>query len=415
MTRQDIEEYLLLLMAQEPVSMSRNTSLLSCELFSEERRLLFEALSVIQPTDMDVVVVQSALKNVNPATYGGTMMLDRLFTKSVVFKQSKVASLIDSLYEENARDRCKDVAYGLLEVRNDPSANVFAAMDAARMELIPRVSGSTERSTDDIFSDILSKERAKSFVLSHITNLDNHMKGWEPGEVIVLAGSPSMGKTSVALHVFAENVLTDVPVGFFSLEMTDTMLMQRVASMKLEIENTLLRSRNLDDVQLRRMEDLKKLFKSKRFFINYKERQCSRIINIMRSRVAEGYKLFIVDYLQLMTQPNKNGREQEIATMSRMLKEAAAELDCVIMPLSQLSREHTKRADKRPQLSDLRESGSIEQDADAVIFPYRSNYFNFNTTISSDFEPIEFIIAKGRSTGTGTVHAQWEGKYTKIH
>jgi replicative DNA helicase len=415
MTRQEIEEHLLFLMVQEPVQMRSYVGALAPALFTNERRLLFETVSVILPSDMDRLVVEASLKALNPALYGGNLMLDKMFSKKVVFKASRVQTLIDQLFEENARDMCKNVAYDLLQVHSDPSANVFAEMESARIKLIPQVNGSSERDNRSIFDDMLSVQRAKQFVYSHIKPLDDFMKGWEPGELIVLAGSPSMGKTSVALHIFTENVLQGVPVGFFSLEMTDVALMQRVAGMKLCIENSVIRSRALDDVGKRRMRDLEELFAKQRYFINYKERSCSRIVNIMRARAHEGYKLFIVDYLQLMNGTDKNGREQEISQMSRMLKEVAAELDIVVVELSQLSREHTKRTNKRPQLSDLRESGAIEQDADAVIFPYRPAYFNFEHAISSEHESMELIVAKGRHTGTGTVHVSWEGKYTKIH
>jgi replicative DNA helicase len=198
----------------------------------------------------------------------------------------------------------------------------------------------------------------------------------------------------------------------YSLEMNDVQLMQRVISSLLKIDNRLLRELNLTPEHLEAIEKFKRYLRTKKHFIDYKSRSVTQIIQSMRAAVDDGYKGFVVDYLQLMTCASKNSREQEVAGMTRALKEAAAELDVPIVLLSQLSREHTKRADTRPRMNDLRESGAIEQDADIIIFPYRPSYFH--TDGQKVLEEMELIVAKGRSTGTTTVHCQWDGRYTSI-
>jgi len=167
-------------------------------------------------------------------------------------------------------------------------------------------------------------------------------------------------------------------------------------------------------------QDIKKsadLFRSKQYFIDDKARKLTKILNSIRKHVIRHKtKLVIIDYLQLITYNSKSGnREQEIATISRALKEIAAELEIVVIALSQLNRQVNSRQNKRPVLSDLRESGAIEQDADMVIFPFRPAYYEMSEKgIPAMETDVELIIAKGRSTGVGTVYTTYISRYVKF-
>jgi replicative DNA helicase len=410
MTRQEIEVMLLCLACQEPVSFRGHLAKLEADLFSAERRVLFEAVCRIPQNSIDVMAVLSNLKGMRPERYGGPDAVGMLFSKHVAVKPGNIPLLIDSLYEMNAMETCREVAMNLLSVREGD--NIFAQMESARIDLLPKVMN-TERSSDLIFEEMLSPEQQKSGIRTYIGALDEFLKYLEPGDMVVLAGSPSMGKTSVALNIWVRNVLAGVPSGIFSLEMRDTKLMRRVTSMETMIESSLIREGQLTADMAARIARFKSQMKEQRFFINHTDKLASKIVNIMRAKANEGFRLFMVDYLQLMKNPSAQSREQEVAQMSGMLKEVAMETGTVVFALSQLSREHTKRGNPRPQMSDLRESGAIEQDADIIIFPFRPSYFNFGGAQEEE-EQMELIIGKGRDTGTATVFSQWNGRYTRV-
>ncbi len=254
------------------------------------------------------------------------------------------------------------------------------------------------------------------FVKSYITSLDLHITGFEPHDLVILAAAPSMGKTSLALEIFKNNILSGVRVAMFSLEMSETALINRIIASDAfiplkNIRNQCMTNRNYD----MRESSMDRLGKEK-WWIDDKSRSITKICNKIRKYfIRYGVKFVIVDYLQLMTCdiPGANNREQEIAKMSRMLKELASELGIVIMALSQINRAIHQRANKRPTLGDLRESGAIEQDADTVIFVHRPAYFQIEDGIPP-IEEAEIIIAKGRNTGMGKVETFFISELTKF-
>lgn len=267
---------------------------------------------------------------------------------------------------------------------------------------------------DEIVKTIKNRE-IPPVLKSGIKNLDKFMFGWEYGEMIVVAGAPSMGKTAFALEIFKNAINYSYNPVFFSLEMTDQALLKRMFASYAEVEVSKMRSMSLDDNEVSKLEEAANKFKSNNFWIDYKSRKISKICNQIRKFVIRHKtKLVILDYLQLADCDGvkTNNREQQIAIMSRSLKEVAAELDIVIIPLSQINRGVNSRENKRPMLSDLRESGSIEQDADMVCFVFRPAYYNIQGE-KEDIENAELIVAKGRNTGVGTVEIKYVPKFTK--
>lgn len=267
---------------------------------------------------------------------------------------------------------------------------------------------------DQIVKTIKNRE-IPPILKSGVEPLDKFMFGWEYGEMVVLAGAPSMGKTALALEVFKNAVMFGYNPVFFSLEMNDQALLKRMFAAHAEVEVSKMRSMSLNEDEIEKITKSAEEFKKYDFWIDFKSRKISKICNQIRKFVIRHKtKLVILDYLQLADcdGAKTTNREQQIAIMSRSLKEVAAELEIVIIPLSQINRGVNSRENKRPMLSDLRESGAIEQDADMVCFVYRPAYYNIQEEMPS-VEDAELIIAKGRNTGVGTVNVKYVPRFTK--
>ena len=245
--------------------------------------------------------------------------------------------------------------------------------------------------------------------------LDNMTSGLQRSDLIILAARPAMGKTAFALSLALNAAVKGkASVMVFSLEMSKEQLGQRLLSMESKVGMQALKTgklerRDWDDINIA-LDILSKA----RIHIDD-----TAGINIMemkskcrRLKAEEGLDLVVIDYLQLMNPEGKSdSRTQEISVISRNLKLLARELDCPVLVLSQLSRAPEQRTDHRPMLSDMRESGSIEQDADIVIFLYRDEYYNEDTAAVGE---CEVIVAKQRSGPTGTVKVAWLDKLTKF-
>lgn len=246
-------------------------------------------------------------------------------------------------------------------------------------------------------------------------DLDYKTAGLQPSDLILIAARPSMGKTAFVLNI-AEYVAlrSNVTTAIFSLEMSKDQLVKRILSMHSKVDSQSIRTGDLND------DDWLKLVESARTVGNSNliiDDTSSISISELRSKcrkfkLEHNLGLVIIDYLQLMTGSKKaESRQQEISEISRSLKGLAREINAPVVALSQLSRAVEQRPDKRPMLSDLRESGAIEQDADVVMFIYRDDYYNKD---SEDAGISEIIIGKQRNGPTGTVKLAWLSQYTKF-
>lgn len=246
-------------------------------------------------------------------------------------------------------------------------------------------------------------------------DLDYKTSGLQPSDLILVAARPSMGKTAFVLNV-AEYVAlkSNVTTAIFSLEMSKEQLVKRILSMNSKVDSQAIRSGELQD------EDWTKLVESARVIGNSNliiDDTPGISISELRSKcrkfkLEHNLGLIIIDYLQLMSGGKKSeSRQQEISEISRSLKALAREVEAPVIALSQLSRAVEQRPDKRPMLSDLRESGAIEQDADVVMFIYRDDYYNHD---SEEAGVSEIIIGKQRNGPTGTVKLAWLSQYTKF-
>ena len=248
-------------------------------------------------------------------------------------------------------------------------------------------------------------------------DLDYKLSGLQRSDLILIAARPSMGKTAFVLNI-AQHVAfrQNLSVAVFSLEMSKEQLVNRLFSLESHVDAQLLRTGNLKDTDWEKLIEGAGIIGKSRLIID----DTSGIsIAEMRSKcrkfkLEQNLDLIIIDYLQLMSGSSKRSnesRQQEISEISRSLKGLARELNVPVIALSQLSRAVESRNDKRPMLSDLRESGAIEQDADVCMFIYRDDYYNHD---SEDKNIAEIIIAKQRNGPIGTIRLAWMPQYTRF-
>lgn len=253
-------------------------------------------------------------------------------------------------------------------------------------------------------------------VATGFIDLDYKTAGMQPSDLILIAARPSMGKTAFVLNI-AEYVAfrQNQSVAIFSLEMSKEQLVNRLFSMESKVDSQHLRTGNLSDDEWEKLiESAGMIGKSKLIIDDTPGISISELRSKCRRYKLDGQlDMIIIDYLQLMTGSGRStdSRQQEISDISRSLKALARELNVPVLALSQLSRAVEQRPDHRPMLSDLRESGAIEQDADVVMFIYRDDYYNKDTERKNISE---IIIAKQRNGPIGTVELVWLPDFTKF-
>ncbi len=253
-------------------------------------------------------------------------------------------------------------------------------------------------------------------VATGFADLDYRTAGMQPSDLILIAARPSMGKTAFALNI-AEYVAfrSNQTVAIFSLEMSKEQLVNRLFSLESRVDAQRLRTGGLDDNDWERLiESAAVIGKSKLIIDDTPGISVPELRSKCRKyKLEHNLQMIMIDYLQLMSASGRgsDSRQQEISEISRSLKALARELQVPVIALSQLSRAVEQRPDHRPMLSDLRESGAIEQDADVVMFIYRDDYYNKDTEMKNI---AEIIIAKQRNGPIGTVNLVWLPEYTKF-
>ncbi len=322
----------------------------------------------------------------------------------------------------------------IIESSYKDSTDVFDLLDEAESKLYDIAQGNIKKSSDTAQNLVmLAKKKIEEIAnkdgLSGISTgfekLDALTSGWQPSDLIIIAARPGMGKTALTLSMARNIAVTkQVPVAFFSLEMSSVQLITRLISAETGLSSEKLRTGKLADHEWKQLNvkvgDLEKA----PLYIDDTPALSIFDLRAKARRLASQHKikLIVVDYLQLMTAGNNNkagNREQEISMISRNLKSLAKELDIPVIALSQLSRAvETRGGTKRPQLSDLRESGAIEQDADIVSFIYRPEYYQIeewdDEEHSSSLGQAEFIVAKHRNGGLDNIRMKFIGQLGKF-
>ena len=305
---------------------------------------------------------------------------------------------------------------------NEPVEDILADTEKQIFHLLQNRSGGDYVSIKDVvIQAVESVERAAKTagrvtgLSSGFYDLDYKTAGFHPSQLILVAARPAMGKTAFVLNI-AEHVAVKekIPTVVFSLEMSKEELCKRILSMHSKVDAQAMRTGELkDDDWLKMVESAKDVGESGLILDDTPGINISELRSKCRKyKLEHNIGLIIIDYLQLMSGGKRaESRQQEISEISRSLKSLARELEVPVIALSQLSRAVEQRPDKRPMLSDLRESGAIEQDADVVMFIYRDDYYNKD---SEEAGISEIIIGKQRSGPTGTVKLAWLGQYTKF-
>lgn len=263
----------------------------------------------------------------------------------------------------------------------------------------------------DQLENLHSKHLNITGLSTSFEELDNMTSGFQPGELIVIAARPSMGKTALSLNMAMSLALEGKKIAFFSVEMAKEQMLIRLLSSLNRIHLSSLKTGNISEKSWDLLMEGASRLSSSQFFIDdsshispFEVRSRAR-----RLKAQHGLDFIVVDYIQLMSmKKSMDSREREVSEMCRLLKSIAKELSLPVLALSQLNRGVENRTNRRPLLSDLRESGSIEQDADVIIMLYRDEYYNPNTTQKGK---TELIISKQRNGPTGTVILNWKPEF----
>ena len=315
----------------------------------------------------------------------------------------------------------------IIETAYKDSTDVFDLLDEAESKLYDVTQGNIKRSSQSAQNLVIeaktrieeiSKREGLSGVSTGFQKLDKLTSGWQPSDLIIIAARPGMGKTALTLSMARDIAVTkEIPVAFFSLEMSSVQLITRLISAETCLSSEKLRTGKLADHEWQQLNVKVTDLEKAPLFIDDTPSLSIFDLRAKARRLASqnGIKLIIVDYLQLMTAGSSSkvgNREQEISTISRNLKALAKELDVPVIALSQLSRAvETRGGTKRPMLSDLRESGAIEQDADIVSFIYRPEYYNIDEWDDDEHTPsegqAELIVAKHRNGGLDNIRLKF--------
>jgi replicative DNA helicase len=415
----DIEESILGIILTTKNAIEAAIDLLKPESFYKDAHQIVysECLNLYKKVEpIDILTITEALRKTGKLeTIGGPLFLSKLTsTYMSVYNVAHYAKIIADKYSEREIIRIgtemqRDVYSGektIEEISHYAQTEIFNLIISKKNGRFIREIGN-ERLNE--IEEICKSDKKISGITSGFKNIDTITSGWQKQDYIIIAGRPSMGKTTLALEFVINAVDMSFPVDFYSLEMSETQLYDKVLSRKTGITTDMFRNGLVKDHQWEQINNVQASIDAMKLFIDD-----TPALNILefrakarRNKIRNNTQLIVIDYLQLMKSPDgykKGGREQEISDISGQIKATAKELDIPIIALSQLNRAVEIRAgDKRPQLSDLRESGTLEQDADMVIFINRPEKYGFledqegNSTVNL----IETIIAKHRNGATG--------------
>lgn len=409
--------------------------ILSPECFYEIKNgLIYRAICdlYVSGTPIDLLTVVNRLKTTKKLNdVGGAIYLTQLTDRVVNSVNIEYHSRI--VVQQYLKRKLIELSVQSGKGAYDDSNDVFDLYAKAIQQLEGAVSGVIKFDVNHIskiHEKVLKESREitisgeKSGVPSCFRNIDNFTNGWQKTDLIILAGRPAMGKSICGLTFALQPAINeDIPTAIFSLEMSKEQLVGRAQSNLSEIDSSRIIKKQLTLEEIDKIEaTCGRLMTAPIYIDDTPSLSLMELKGKARKLVRDkGVRLIVIDYLQLMTvEVNKNGnREQEVGTISKGLKSLAKELDIPIIALSQLNRAVETRADKKPLLSDLRESGNIEQDADMVIFCYRPEYYGIpmyemgGETLSAESLMV-LILAKHRSGTLGELRLGFDGQYTKL-
>ncbi len=396
------------------------------DFYEKEYMLMFEAISALsaegKAVDLTTVIAKLREMDVAPEISGLAHLreiLDATPTSAnikhyveIVSAKSTERKLIKIL--EDLRDKAFADSTPLDDLLEETEKQVFGIVQSRGSEGFEDIKKIVYRTLRNI--DTAAKNNSRiTGIATGLRDLDGKLAGFQKSDLILLAARPSMGKTALALNIANYvAVHSHIPTVIFSLEMSKESLVKRIMSMNSKINSETLRTGQLKDEEWADLMAASKdigesglvIDDTPGIKVNDLRAKCRKL------KLEKNIGLVMIDYLQLMSgSGHAESRQNEVAEISRSLKALAREIDCPVLALSQLSRAVEARDNKRPMLSDLRESGSIEQDADVVMFIYRDEYYHKDTEKKGI---AEIIVAKQRNGPTGTVDVKWIGEMQKF-
>ncbi len=395
--------------------------------YRDDNRVIYQAIVNLysKSEPIDIITLKDELESMDKfEQVGGNEYLASLPDK--VPTTANVQKYIKIVEEKSILRSLIKTANEIIELGYSPTEDVEDIMDGAEKKIFDIMQSKNQKGYSPI-KDVLVESFTKLEELynrkQHITGvptgfaeLDYKTAGLHGSELILVAARPAMGKTAFALNIATNAALRgNAPVAIFSLEMSKDQLVNRILCSEAMVDSNKVRTGKLEeDDWVKLAGAIGPLSESEIYIDDTPGISVMEIRTKCRKlKMEKNIGLVVIDYLQLVQGSNKRSgsREQEISEISRSLKILAKEINVPVIALSQLSRAVEQRPDHRPMLSDLRESGAIEQDADIVMFLYRDDYYNKE---SEKKDIAEVIIAKQRGGSTGTVELLWMGNYTKF-
>ena len=431
----DLEESVLGALMLEKEALTNIIDILKPENFYKDaHKEIYQAIIDLfnnsQPIDL-LTVTNQLKKNGTLDIVGGSYYVTKLTTR--VNSASNIEFHSRIILEQSIKRELINISSKVQKDAYEDTIDVFDLLDQTEQSLFD-VSESHIRKNykkvqnlmKEAIDELETKKEKKDGITgvpSGFIDLDTITSGWQPSDLVIIAGRPSMGKTAFVLSLIRNaSIDHNLPMGIFSLEMSSLQLVNRLISSEAELDSDKIRKGNLKDYEWQQLLHKTDLLQKAPIFID--DTPALSILELRakarRLKSQHDIKCIIVDYLQLMTSEygkTSGNREQEIASISRSLKAVAKELNIPVIALSQLSRAvETRGGDKRPVLSDLRESGSIEQDADMVMFIYRAE--KYDITEDEDGESTigvaELLLRKNRNGPTGKVKLKFVERFAKF-
>ncbi len=398
------------------------------DFYREDNQTIYEAIVNLysKGEPVDIITVKSELESMDMfEKIGGLEYLSELPEK--VPTTANAEKYIKIVSEKATVRELIKTANEIIELGYDPTENIDDIMEGAEKRIFNVMQGKSKKSYEQIkdvlvesftkLEELYNRKEHITGVPTGFTELDYRTAGLHNSDLVLIAARPAMGKTAFALNIATNAALkSKVPVVIFSLEMSKEQLVNRILCSESMVDSNKIRTGKLEEDDWGKLAaSIGPLSESEIYIDDTPGISVTEIrAKARKLKLEKNIGLVVVDYLQLVqgSSNRRNGsREQEISEISRSLKILAKEIDVPVVALSQLSRAAEQRPDHRPMLSDLRESGAIEQDADIVMFLYRDDYYNKE---SEKKDIAEVIIAKHRGGSTGTIELLWMGNYTKF-
>ncbi len=397
------------------------------DFYREDNRAIYSAIFNLynRAEPIDIITVKSELESMGKfEQVGGLEYLAELPEK--VPTTANALKYIKIVEEKSILRKLIRTANEIIELGYNPTEEVDDIMEGAEKKIFNIMQNKDQKSYAQLkdilvenftqLEELYNRKQHITGVPTGFTELDYKTAGLHGSELILIAARPAMGKTAFALNIAINAAArAKVPVAVFSLEMSKEQLVNRILCSEAMVDSNKIRTGKLQEGDWTKLaEAIGPLSESEIYIDDTPGISVAEIrAKCRKLKLEKNIGMVVIDYLQLVQGSNRrNGsREQEISEISRSLKILAKELNVPVIALSQLSRAAEQRPDHRPMLSDLRESGAIEQDADIVMFLYRDDYYNQD---SEKKDIAEVIIAKHRGGSTGTIELLWLGNYTKF-